>query len=261
MKQSKSKAVVKKQNVQIVFPRGKGGFTSSLIVADRFEVRHKDVLRKIEKLVEKPGGDRLIFTPVEYKDKKGEFRKMYEMGKKNFIILAMRFTSDRALAWQIKFVDLFEFYEDQYNQKKYDTEYIKDRTDGIIVRHVETDAIKILKDYGRAAGAGKGFLNNVYSGYTKMSNKSFFIVPKSVKHKNLKEELNKSQLRIIAVAEEQMSTIILEQIELKTDYHDIYYIVKDKMEQLGLMLGRTPVPLMKIEQTKQTKQTKQLAMF
>lgn len=66
--------------------------TTSLKIAERFGMEHKNVLRKIQALEIPEDFNRLNFEPVEYIDKKGESRKQYEITFDGFTLLAMGFT-------------------------------------------------------------------------------------------------------------------------------------------------------------------------
>lgn len=239
------KAVVEKQEDQLVFPRGRSGFTTSLIIAEKFKVRPANVIRKIERLVKKDKFNRLHFELVEYKDKKGEFRKMYEMDRDNFIILAMKFSTPHAIKWQIKFIQQFKFYEQQYFTKKHDIDYIEARQEGKFIRHDATGALKILIEYAIASGCSEGFIKNCYTNYTTMVNKALFVIPKG--YKKIRESLEAFQLRRVAVAEELVGRLVVEEITLETNYKEIYYVCKDKLVALGEVVGKTNVPQFRIE--------------
>ena len=70
--------------------------TDSLKVAEVFGKPHKDVLQKIKTLDCSSDFNERNFSPVEYKDAKGESRPMYEMSKDGFIFLVMGFTGAKA---------------------------------------------------------------------------------------------------------------------------------------------------------------------
>ena len=85
--------------------------TDSLMVAVKFQKRHKDVLKKIKNVIQDDVDNQLIFAPVKYKDKKGELRKKYIMDRRSFSILCMSFTGKNALKWKNRFYDAFEVME------------------------------------------------------------------------------------------------------------------------------------------------------
>ena len=68
----KTKAVEVKKEAQIVFPKINGGFTTTLVIAEKFEIRHDRVIRKLEKLIKDDVGSLTHFGAVEYKDKKAD---------------------------------------------------------------------------------------------------------------------------------------------------------------------------------------------
>ncbi|HEY0270120.1 MAG TPA: Rha family transcriptional regulator [Sphingomonas sp.] len=81
-------------------------------IAKAFGKQHKDVLRKIGDLIEGlPHLNGRNFAPVEYPDEKGEMRRCYEMDRKGFSLVAMRFTGRKALAWQDAYTDAFDRME------------------------------------------------------------------------------------------------------------------------------------------------------
>lgn len=83
--------------------------TNSLKVAEVFGKPHKDVLQKIKMLDCSDAFNERNFSPVKYKDGKGEERPMFEMTKDGFIFLAMGYTGAKAA--QIK-----EAYIHAFNQ-------------------------------------------------------------------------------------------------------------------------------------------------
>ena len=89
--------------------RDKTIVVNTLQVAEIFEKNHYDVTKKVKAIIkEYPEllNDR-TFTVVEYVDKKGEKRPMYEMNRDGFAILANKFTGKIALGFTIKYVKAF----------------------------------------------------------------------------------------------------------------------------------------------------------
>lgn len=90
--------------------------TTSLLVAEKFNKNHKDVLRKIESLrLEIETGAILrsldFFKKSEYVDTKGESRPMYLLNRDGFTLLAMGFTGKEALMWKLKYIQAFNEME------------------------------------------------------------------------------------------------------------------------------------------------------
>lgn len=86
--------------------------TTSLLVAKRFKRNHKDVLRAIRNIIQKAPAYERNFAPIQIDVDLGRGRTRkgpaYLMTQKGFSVLAMGFTGDEALHWQIAYVEAFE---------------------------------------------------------------------------------------------------------------------------------------------------------
>jgi len=90
--------------------------TTSIIVAEKFNKEHRNVLRKIESIIsEIKTGSKLsaskFFEKSETKDAHGQNRPMYYMNRDGFTLLAMGFTGKEALVWKIKYIEAFNAME------------------------------------------------------------------------------------------------------------------------------------------------------
>ena len=92
--------------------------TTSLIVAESFGKQHSHVLRDIDNIITSSAyqarvteGNASNFGLVDYLDAKGERRRMYEMDRQGFEILAMGFTGENALRWKFAYSDAFAAME------------------------------------------------------------------------------------------------------------------------------------------------------
>lgn len=101
-----------KQFVQI---KDRKTVTTSETVAKVFNKKHKNVLRDIREILE--AGDeefnRLNFGLVEYIDKKGEKRPMFEMTKDGFMLLVMGYRTKKAMAIKISYIKAFNYMAEQ----------------------------------------------------------------------------------------------------------------------------------------------------
>ena len=86
--------------------------TTSLKIADVFEKEHRHVLRDIKNIANK---DKYFngsnFGLVEYCDKKGEARPMYNITRDGFTILVMGFIGEKAFEWKKKYIEAFNKME------------------------------------------------------------------------------------------------------------------------------------------------------
>jgi Rha family phage regulatory protein len=82
---------------EMVLPSNGKVITTSMKIARYFGKAHKNVLRTIKRLESdcSPDFNRLNFEPVEYIDKKGEMRLMYNITKDGWMMLVMGFTGKR----------------------------------------------------------------------------------------------------------------------------------------------------------------------
>lgn len=86
-------------------------FATSKIVAEYFDKRHDDVLKKIRNIECSEAFNARNFAAVEYLDMKGEVRPMYELTRDGFMFLAMGFTGPRAAAVKEAFIAQFNQME------------------------------------------------------------------------------------------------------------------------------------------------------
>ena len=91
--------------------------TTSLLVAEKFNKRHCDILRKIEDLNGEIVTDAKLrpldlFEKSEYIDDHGQGRSMYLMNRDGFSLLAMGFTGKEALKWKLKYIEAFNAMEE-----------------------------------------------------------------------------------------------------------------------------------------------------
>lgn len=86
--------------------------TNSLLVAEKFEKRHSDVVRSIENMLEKANAKlRSLFVLDSYIDEQGKLRPLYYMNRDGFSLLAMGFTGEKALNFKLEFIEAFNQLE------------------------------------------------------------------------------------------------------------------------------------------------------
>ena len=92
---------------ELVYLKNDEAVCSSLLVAEKFEKRHADVMRAIDNLVENDSTQNCVqcFKRGTYKDSTGKSNKMYVMNRDGFTFLVMRFTNDHHVAIDISVQD------------------------------------------------------------------------------------------------------------------------------------------------------------
>lgn len=141
--------------------------TTSLQVAEYFHKRHDRVLRAIDNLLgDLPKNGVVRFNPSQYKDAKGEKRKMYYMNRDGFSLLAMGFTGKKALEWKIKYIEAFNQMETYISIKKADIQ-IQKNTMQFLCDNLE---MPTKQDYIKANTIANKAVSNLF-GYPKMIKK------------------------------------------------------------------------------------------
>jgi len=87
-------------------------FTSSIIIAEQFSKRHRDVTEKIRKGLSSVDTEIKEFNArnfrrVDYLDSTGETREMFEITEDGFLDLGMGFTGEKAKKVRIRFIAEF----------------------------------------------------------------------------------------------------------------------------------------------------------
>lgn len=91
--------------------------TTSLMVAQRFNKNHRDVLRAIKNIDCSPEFNERNFALVDYVDGKGEKRPMYRMTKNGFVFLVMGFTGKEAAQFKESYINAFDEMHDFINSQ------------------------------------------------------------------------------------------------------------------------------------------------
>lgn len=90
--------------------------TTSLLVAEKFNKQHKNVIQKIESLLNTLEiGLKLsqskLFEKCEYNDTYGRPQIMYYIDRDGFSLLVMGFTGSEALNWKLRYIEAFNAME------------------------------------------------------------------------------------------------------------------------------------------------------
>lgn len=96
---------------ELVFRSEKGNpVTTSLLVAEKFDKEHKNILRDIQNLVAQNSAAKFLFIESQYENR-GKTYPMYIMSRDGFSLLVMGFTGSRALQFKIDFIEAFNKME------------------------------------------------------------------------------------------------------------------------------------------------------
>lgn len=97
----------------IVFQGSEGQpLTNSVLVAEKFDKRHCDIIKKIKGLLnDSPQKCGQFFVSSTYTDSSGKENLMYIMNRDGFTLLAMGFTGQKALQFKLDYIDAFNRME------------------------------------------------------------------------------------------------------------------------------------------------------
>ena len=97
----------------IVFQGSEGQpLTNSVLVAEKFDKRHCDIIKKIKGLLnDSPQKCGQFFVSSTYTDSSGKENLMYIMNRDGFTLLAMGFTGQKALQFKLDYIDAFNKME------------------------------------------------------------------------------------------------------------------------------------------------------
>jgi anti-repressor protein len=100
---------------ELVYKSEKGTpVTTSLLVAEKFEKQHKDVLRAIDNVIAQTPEcqSKRNFAPSEYTDASGKSNRMYIMTKDGFSAVVLGFTGEQAIRFRWEYIEAFNKMEE-----------------------------------------------------------------------------------------------------------------------------------------------------
>jgi len=223
----------KRKNVpsQLTHYNGNDLTTDSLIVAQKFQKKHKDVLRKIENILRNDDG-RLSFAPSSYQNSQNKKQKKYIMNRRSFSILCMSFNGKRALRWKNDFYDAFEKMERVLLHRQ-NSSWQQARIEGKQSRYILTDAIKKLVTLAESHGSRNA--NRYYIAITRMIYKQVFSLKRIPDH--FRDSLGKNELYQLQLVEWKIAEWLDESIDNCMDYHKPYSEIKKKLTNLIAVIG------------------------
>ena len=95
--------------------------TNSLLVAEKFNKNHRDVIRSIRDLLSSAQNCAVLqmFFESSYKASNGKTNPMYMMNRDGFSLLVMGFTGEKALKFKLDFINAFSEMEKTLNSDDY----------------------------------------------------------------------------------------------------------------------------------------------
>ena len=209
---------------ELVFLQKDEALTDSLSVAEYFHKQHKDVIRKIENIIDEDPAQNCArcFRASKYKDSKGEYRKKYLMNRDGLTFLVMGFTGKKANQWKWDYIKAFNSMEAVIREKS-TTIWLETRKQGKLTRKDETDGIKKFIEY--AIEQGSNHSSWYYKAFSELADKMCGIKPKH------RDDATVVQLNNLAIFENIILEVIKEGLKEKLSYKQIYQNCKSRCEQ------------------------------
>lgn len=109
--------------------------TNSLLVAEKFEKNHKDVLETIRTIMRSAENSAVLsmFCESMYLNQQNKEQPMYVMNRDGFTLLAMGFTGSKALQFKMDFITAFNKMESMLKSD----DYILMRSQQILQKRIE----------------------------------------------------------------------------------------------------------------------------
>lgn len=215
---------------ELIILKNDEALTDSLVVAESFNRRHDDVIKSIEKLIDrnnelpedirKSSVIKNQFVPSSYKDAQGRKQKKYLMNRDGFSLLVMGFNGKKAHEWKLKYISAFNSMEQIIREKSTST-WLETRQQGKLTRKAETDVIKELVEYAKNQGSTHS--NMLYMTYSKLAN--------SMSGIDNRETATTKQLNDLSIFENLILQMIRAGIEKDMNYKAIYQVCKERCVQ------------------------------
>ncbi len=209
-------------------------FCDTNMVAKKFGMEHKKVIRSIERLEKEIIGNDLggPAGPLKFTKEimvyRGQEYTGYSMDKTSFMFLAMRFKTKKAFEWQLKFIKAFDLMEQKLLQEeinKNNSDWLDVRNHGKLIRRETTDVIKDFIEYADTQGSSgskwyyKHYTNATYGALGLLVNKK----PK------LRDTLNILEISELVLAENFVRKSIEKYMCAEMAYKKIYSFVKNDL--------------------------------
>ena len=139
-------------------------FCDSMTVSKKFSIAHFNIVASIERTIKEVIKNKLandVFLPTqEIRNYRNQEFRVYLMQKKFFSLAVMKFKGQKAMQWQLRFIDAFFEMEDYIRKgiiNKGNDEWLIEREKGKLVRRGMTDAIQKMEEYYLSEGKRTNF--------------------------------------------------------------------------------------------------------
>lgn len=216
------------KNDLMIFERKEQAVVSSRTIAERFDKDHFHMLRDIKSLIggiSKNGetSSKYFIRSDFVNEQNGQHYPEYLCTRDGFSLLTMGFTGQKALAWKLKYIKVFDGME-AFIRERQSSEWLLTRKQGKLVRRSETDTIANLINYAKAQGSRNA--DKFYIVYSKLVNSLVGI------EAGQRETVPFKVISTIGFLEDMILHTIDEEMQKGTHYKEIYQICRSNGEQI-----------------------------
>jgi len=217
-------------------------FCDSRMVAEKIKKQHKNVLAAInnlrqnlesleaENLVTKECYRSLLFFEKRYVYRGQEFRYI-EMNRSAFTILILGFTGKKALIWKLQFEKAF-YQMEEVLLRQSNLEWRREREQKKQIRLDLVDEIKTFIEYATANGNQNA--KHYFTTIAQMQYKALGLISENEKiDKQFRNSLDAMDLHNLLSSEMIARKALLEGIDQKLHYKDIFQLAKQRVLQFA----------------------------
>jgi Rha family phage regulatory protein len=201
--------------------------TTSLLIAEKFNKPHSDILKVIRKTIEQlpikfSQGN---FSESDFTNERGRTYKCYEMTRDAYSLIVMGLNGKGALNWKVKFIEAFNAMEQSLLSKTNNIEWKQARLQSIGARRSVTDQIAEFVKYATEQGSKSATM--YYSNITKMEYKALEMISKNEKiPKGFRDTLDAMDLSFLTTAEYIARKALQDGMNKELHYKEIYLHAK-----------------------------------
>jgi len=214
-------------------------FTDSKVISERLEVNHKDLLRTIEKIVERQknnGPTSTLKFPQKFiegtfKNKMNRSYKMYELNEQAYMKLAMHLKGyEKAEEVQDAIIESFSLMRVALLNHE-NASWLDSRSKAKAVRRTETDVIKQFVDYAMDQGSTNAV--RYYGNITKMTNKALELLVQVKDGGPIRDLVTIMELGFIQMLDHRAMQSIQNGMDQNLPYKYIYQYAKEEVNKLA----------------------------
>ena len=236
----------------VVFIEDRKPWIGSVSLAEGFGVSHRDITNKLKKyeaeFLELSEGIDAFKMRQFQTGKAGKPFDEYVLNEEQ-AIYATTLLQNNAKVRKFKMYLSKEFVRQRraisdlvgaIRNNRQNAEWLEARSSGKPVRRKETDVLQKLEEYQKMNGSQNS--DKVYVSYSKMVNEQVFgDEVKKLKGRNIRDSVDSVSLGYLKVSDDLVGKVVLEEMEKKTEYHQIFQICREKMSKFIAFMGKRKI--------------------